>query len=686
MPENHENRALKQIKEKHMTEQSKVNKIKIIDGSDLDISESSSDSEEEAETEEERIIEVELSQDIPWSPKDYKNLQKNKNMVLDEHRETIDAQERSIEENKEINKVHLRVLRIPDRVNKQDEFTTPHPEAPKSYTQMLKRKDCDKWIQATQQEIQAMTDLGVWEVVKKTEVPRGYRLLPWSWVFTIKNNEVPKARLVVVGSRDENNYQSSETYSPVPSLSVVRWFFAAALQHNLRLQQLDVKTAFLNSPLPYKKYTLVPEGVNVDRTQFVLRLRKAAYGLAVSPLLWYTTLSEVLLHRGLQRSLREPCLFYLKTENSTVLVLVYVDDIMIASDSVNLSTKVVHQLQKNFTVTIIEHPRVYVGFQLDYDPDKNTLRIHQTQYAEEIVKMFLPPAEMFLKRVPMNLFGNFPKVPKPEEPLETVTQYKSILGSIYYLANMTRPDILFAINYLSRSQSSPTRLHFKLLMLLLRYIYSTSDMGLHYGSSKKGMEAYIDADFGSGSPTHLTDGLQRSDEVTFEQYQYEKHKSTTGCLVTLYGNPISWICRKQTLLTTSTTEAEYVAVADSASQILFLYQLTCEMFPGSITSISIHEDNLSTSTLSQSLYNHGKLKHLILKYLKVKELIWSGIFKIVKISSRDQLADILTKPLQIELFEPLRDRILQRKQNCIHGSPSSSCLCVGPATVSELKM
>ncbi len=252
---------------------------------------------------------------------------------------------------------------------------------------------------------------------------------------------------MVVGSRDEYNYQNLETYSLVPSPSVVRWFCATALQHNLRLRQLDVKTAFLNSPLPYEKYTLIPEGVDLDRTHYALKLRKAAYGLAMSPLLWYTTLSDVLLQCGLHRSFREPCLFYLRTESSMVLVLVYVDDILVATDSVELSINVIHQLQQKFTVTVIEHPKVYVGFQLDYDPENNTLRIHQKEYAEEIVKTFLPLAEMFPKKVPMNLYGNFPKVPKAEQPAHSITQYKSILGSIYYLANMMRPDILFATKY-----------------------------------------------------------------------------------------------------------------------------------------------------------------------------------------------------------------------------------------------
>ncbi len=200
----------------------------------------------------------------------------------------------------------------------------------------------------------------------------------------------------------------------------------------------------------------------------------------MSPLLWYTTLSEVLLQYGLSRSFREPCLFYLVSEGIVTLVLTFVDDIMVASGSREVSWQIVQHLQRHFAVTCVEHPKTYVGFELNYDPDSGTLCIHQTTYAKEIVETFLPDNEKFPKKVPMNLFGNFPKLPNAEELSDPHGQYRSILGSLYYLANMTRPDILFAVNYLSRSQASPTRLHQKLLTLVLRYVFSTTGLALSF--------------------------------------------------------------------------------------------------------------------------------------------------------------------------------------------------------------
>ncbi len=322
------------------------------------------------------------------------------------------------------------------------------------------------------------------------------------------------------------------------------------------------------------------------------------------PTVWYTTLSEVLPRYGLVRSFRELCLFYSVSEGTVLLVLTYVDDILIASGSQIVSRRLVLYLQQHLAVMYIELPKEYVGFELEYSPETERLRLHQTTYAKEIIDTFLPENERFPRKVPMNLFGNFPRVPYPDQKLDQISVYRLVVGSLYYLANMTRPDILFAVNYLSRSQSSSTKLHQKLLLMVLRYMYAAVDLGLQFSSlDSEDLAAYVDADFGSGSPVVLQ--IKETDIFTesIERLYYEKHKSTTGCVV-LFGNPILWICRKQTLLTLSTTEAEYVVVACLVPQILFLHELTREVFPNSVPTVCLYEDNLSTTSLLQSVFIH----------------------------------------------------------------------------------
>ncbi len=255
--------------------------VKIRDCTEQDSEASSSDTEDSVDFSDhlsEEVAEVQLSLDLPLTQTS--TVSPNKVITRAEVHtvppsveivEQVEADlgsqsEATSQATKDIDKIYLNSLRIPDKINKQDEFLRPHPEAPTSFRQVLDRPDRDCWLQAINHEIQSMTELGVWEPVERNKLREKVKPLPWNWVFTLKNGKTPKARLVVVGSRDDQWYQHSETFSLVPSPTVIRWFFSVALRYGLRLCQLDVKTAFLYSPIPYTKYTMVPDGVNFDRS------------------------------------------------------------------------------------------------------------------------------------------------------------------------------------------------------------------------------------------------------------------------------------------------------------------------------------------------------------------------------------------------------------------------------------
>ncbi len=217
----------------------------------------------------------------------------------------------------------------------------------------------------------------------------------------------------------------------------------------------------------------------------------------------------------------------------------YVDDILLASSSPELPEECTRNLETLFRVKRIGTPVTYVGFQLDYSLEKGLLRLHQTAYANEMIRAFLPENERYQRQVPLNQFGNFPQVHEGSLPVPQNILYESVVGSLYYLANISRPDLVFAVNYLSRYQSSPTRLHWKLAILLLRYLYTTLDLGIIYGVSDTGLQAYVDADHGSDVGKKTVNVAQPMELQILEKEMYDKFKSTTGCLITIHQNPIS---------------------------------------------------------------------------------------------------------------------------------------------------
>ncbi len=214
---------------------------------------------------------------------------------------------------------------------------------------------------------------------------------------------------------------------------------------------------FLHSNLPYDKYAIVPDGLPLDKAAYVLKLEKAAYGLAISPLLWYNTLADTIISFGCTRSFREPCVFYRHQKKKKVLlIIIYVDDVLLASTVPKETEEYIQFLEKIFRVKRMGTLKTYVGFQLNTDTITGNLQLHQTAYDQEILGAFLPESEQYPRKIPLNLYGNFPQVHEGNTPLQSMIPYRLILGSLYYLANTTRPDLLFVVNYLSRSQSSPT--------------------------------------------------------------------------------------------------------------------------------------------------------------------------------------------------------------------------------------
>ncbi len=321
-------------------------------------------------------------------------------------------------------------LRIPDRINKQDLFESPDPRAPSSYGSAMKRPDRQIWIGAIQEELQSMNKLQVWDIIPRTELPEGVKPLPWKWVFTYKNVTQPKARLVIIGSSDPVQYDVSETFSPVPSLCVIRWFFSLARKRKLHIYQIDVKTAFLYSPIRKTKFATIPQGLDMDGRKFILQLRKAAYGLATSPLAWFTTISAELKNLGFTQSLREPCFFHTMEKESPLMVLVYVDDILFTGTSMTSILAVILNLEQKFTIKRLGFPETYVGFEIKEDEGTGNLVLHQTTYAKEFLKVFLPKNQRGNRKTPLNTFGNFPQGSSMDQPASPEIPYKSIVGTL----------------------------------------------------------------------------------------------------------------------------------------------------------------------------------------------------------------------------------------------------------------
>jgi hypothetical protein len=207
------------------------------------------------------------------------------------------------------------------------------------------------WQSAMQEEIDALHAQGTWDLVP---LPHAKNLVGCKWVYRIKKNADGsiarhKARLVAKGFSQEEGIDYNETFSPVVKPTTVRLVLALAAQFHWPLRQLDVKNAFLHGVLQEEVYMTQPQGFNSKiYPNFVCRLRKSLYGLKQAPRAWNDRFTGFLPSLGFQASLADPSLFVQHSSHGTVILLLYVDDILLTDSHSSLLTSVIDALTQEF--------------------------------------------------------------------------------------------------------------------------------------------------------------------------------------------------------------------------------------------------------------------------------------------------------------------------------------------------
>ena len=207
-----------------------------------------------------------------------------------------------------------------------------------------------------------------------------------------------------------------------------------------------------------------------------------------------------------------------------------------------------------------------------------------------------------------------------------------------YLAICTRPDISYAVSYLSRFSANPGVPHWKAVKRIFRYLKGTIDLQLVYGP-ELGPEiftAYSDSDYGGSVDTG---------------------KSTGGYAITVGHGAVSWSSKLQPLVTLSTTQAEYVAAVEAGKEILWFRNILFEFGYDVSAPSTLYLDNQSAIRVSKNPEHHGRMKHMDIRYFWLRDEVDLGRIKVDYIPSREMVADIFTKALPKESFEILRAKL-----------------------------
>ncbi|GKB12722.1 putative ribonuclease H-like domain-containing protein [Tanacetum coccineum] len=361
-------------------------------------------------------------------------------------------------------------------------------------------------------------------------------------------------------------------------------------EEGLDYDEMDVKSAFLYGKIEEEVYVCQPPGF--EDPEFPDR-----------------------------RGTIDKTLFIKKVNGDILQVQVYVDDIIFGSTKKGLCTEFEKLMHKKFKMSSIGELTFFLGLQVTQKYDR--IFISQDKYMDKILKKF-GFSTVKTASTPMETSKPLMKDDNAEDV--DIHLYRSMIGSLMYLT-YSRPDIMFAVCACARFQVTPKVSHLHVVKRIFRYLKGQPKLGLWYPKdSPFDLEAYTNSDYAGAS-------LDR--------------KSTTRDCQFLGRRLISWQCKKQTVVSNSTTEAEYVAASSCRGQVLWIQNQLLD-YGYNFMNTKIFIDNESTICIVKNPVFHSKTKHIEIRHHFIRDSYEKRLIQVIKIHTDHNVADLLTKAFDID--------------------------------------
>jgi len=242
------------------------------------------------------------------------------------------------------------------------------------------------WHKAMQEEIKALDDRSVWELV---DCPNNRKPIKCRWVYSIKSDGRKRARLVAKGFSQIHGIDFDDTFSPVARFETVRLLLATAALDDWEIEALDVKTAFLYGALDEELYMDQPQGfIKAGQEGKVYRLKKALYGLKQASLAWNKAANQSLEQLGFKRLISDAGIYTLQNDKEIIIVILYVDDVLFMGNNYKLLMEKKKLFMKKWECRDLGPISEYLGMKIYRDRKNKSLSIDQIDYAKKVVKRF----------------------------------------------------------------------------------------------------------------------------------------------------------------------------------------------------------------------------------------------------------------------------------------------------------
>jgi hypothetical protein len=531
-------------------------------------------------------------------------------------------------ENESTNEYALIIGETNELVNLVEAGKTKIPESAQF---ALQDKD---WKKAMESEIAVLKKNKTWELVKP---PPGRKLVDCKWVFRSKEDEngkevKKKARLVAKGFTQQYGIDYEETYSPVMKMVTLRLLIAIAALKKLHIKYADFESAYLQSEMNEEIFMKQPEGfeeLDKDGNQLVCLLKKSLYGLKQSGRNWNLRINKWLLEHQFTRSKYDTCLYTSTKNGRFIAVLLYVDDIVGFVEDPKDWNELINEMKKELRVTNLGDANWLLGMKISHE--KEDITIDQSKYIRALLERHqmedCKPASTPMDSITEVQFREEEENrEKNKLPISEKQEYMRIVGGLIYASIITRPDISYAVSKLGENLANPIKEDIIRAKRVLRYLKGTQHYKIRYTENgNANLIGYSDSDWAG---------------------DHKNRRSTSGYAFLLAGGAISWSSKHQSTVALSSAEAEYMALAQTTQEAIYLRGILEDIgfYPKEPTKI--YSDNQSSIKIASNQITRNRTKHIAAKYHFTREQIENSKIILEYIPTEFMAADSLTKSVK----------------------------------------
>jgi Reverse transcriptase (RNA-dependent DNA polymerase) len=412
---------------------------------------------------------------------------------------------------------------------------------------------------------------------------------------------------------------------------------ALAAEHDLKIHQMDVKSAYLNRELKEKIFMEPPPGLEV-LDGMVLKLLKAIYGTKQGAHVWYESICMKLENMGYQCTAADHAVFIRVHEDGTLsIIALYVNDITMVSNSLDAICEDKEALKRAYQMSDLGEISWILGMHVTCDRLAGQIALSQERFIIDLLDHF-DKSSVHPISTPSLVNQHLIKLPSPES---NIKYFQRAIGGLMYPMLGTCPDLAFSVASLRRHASSPGEEHLHALNCVFHYLRATADHKLVFQrGTPAGLElhGFMDADWAG---------------------DVNNRKSTSGYIFLLTRATISWSSKKQLSIALSSTEAKYITGTHAAKEATWLRCLLSELWPGpplsSPTTLLI--DNQFAIAIAHNPKFHDRTKHIEVRHHFLHQQYEAQTIDLKYVPTDDQTTDILTKGLAREKHERFTDQM-----------------------------